>query len=265
MNHLLRQHAPIGDIAWKVLDDEARTRATQAMAARRLVDFSGPHGWEYSAANIGRTTQLASTPLKGINAAQRRVAPVLELRADFEVRMAELLDIERGAQDADLGDLDRAAQQIAEAENTAVFHGWPGAIRGITESSPLDQFPLGDAPDGYAAVVAGAVEELRLGGVAGPYAVAVGPGHYRQVIETVESGALLLDHVQNILGGPVVRAPGVRGAVVLSTRGGDFLFDCGQDLSVGYTSHDSQVAQFYLEESFSLRVATPDAAVALTA
>jgi uncharacterized linocin/CFP29 family protein len=51
---------------------------------------------------------------------------------------------------------------------------------------------------------------------------------------------------------------------VLSLRGGDFLFESGQDLSVGYDSHDAQIVRLYLEESFSFRVATPEAAVALT-
>jgi uncharacterized linocin/CFP29 family protein len=50
---------------------------------------------------------------------------------------------------------------------------------------------------------------------------------------------------------------------VLSLRGGDFLFECGQDLSIGYDSHDKEVVHLYLEESFSFHVATPEAAVAL--
>jgi uncharacterized linocin/CFP29 family protein len=52
--------------------------------------------------------------------------------------------------------------------------------------------------------------------------------------------------------------------VALSLRGGDFLFESGQDLSIGYDSHDSDVVHLYLEESFSFHVATPEAAVALT-
>jgi uncharacterized linocin/CFP29 family protein len=55
----------------------------------------------------------------------------------------------------------------------------------------------------------------------------------------------------------------VNGAVVLSLRGGDFVFESGQDLSIGYESHDSEEVRLYLEESFSFHVATPEAAVAL--
>jgi uncharacterized linocin/CFP29 family protein len=51
---------------------------------------------------------------------------------------------------------------------------------------------------------------------------------------------------------------------VVSQRGGDFLFDSGEDLSIGYDSHDAEAVELYLVESFSFRVATPEAAVALT-
>ena len=85
------------------------------------------------------------------------------------------------------------------------------------------------------------------------------------MVETAEHGGYpLLDHLAQILGGPIVWAPGVEGAVVVSLRGGDFLFESGQDLSIGYDSHDADVVRLYLEESFSFHVATPEAAVVLT-
>jgi uncharacterized linocin/CFP29 family protein len=51
---------------------------------------------------------------------------------------------------------------------------------------------------------------------------------------------------------------------VLSQRGGDFLFDCGEDLSIGYDRHDFDTVDLYLVQTFTFRVATPEAAVALT-
>ena len=82
--------------------------------------------------------------------------------------------------------------------------------------------------------------------------------------ETVEHGGYpLLEHLQRILHGPLVRAPGIEGAVLLSQRGGDFMFDSGQDLSIGYDSHDGNAVRLYLQESFSFQAVTPDAAVAL--
>ena len=101
-------------------------------------------------------------------------------------------------------------------------------------------------------------------GITGPYGLALGREQYRLVVESAEHGGYpLLDHLRKILEGPLVWTPGVACAVVLSLRGGDFIFECGQDLSIGYESHDSAVVRLYLEESFSFHVATPEAAVAL--
>ena len=83
-----------------------------ALAARRLVDFEGPLGWTHSATNLGRITAI-DAPGEGLRGCQRKVLPVAELRADFTVSRDELRDVDRGADDPDLHDLDRAARRIA--------------------------------------------------------------------------------------------------------------------------------------------------------
>jgi len=265
MNHLLRSLAPISEAGWSLLDAEARERVAPALAARKLVDFSGPHGWEHSATNLGRVAPLASAPAEGVSGLQRQVLPLMELRADFAISRSELRDADRGAEDADLEALDNAAHQIALAENVAVFHGWDGALTGIAAASPHEPLQLGEAPDGYPRQVASAVERLLCSGVTGPYGLALGREQYRRVAETAEHGGYpLLEHLRKILEGPIVWAPGVNGAVALSLRGEDFLFESGQDLSIGFESADAEIVRLYLDESFSFRVATPEAAVALT-
>ncbi len=123
MSHLLRRHAPITDAAWSEIDTEARERLTPALAARKLVDFVGPLGWEHSATNLGRIQAIDGEQVTGVRALQRRVLPLVELRAPFTVARDELRDIDRGAVDADFESLDAAAQRLAVAENQAVFHG----------------------------------------------------------------------------------------------------------------------------------------------
>lgn len=267
MNHLLRSLAPITDAGWSLLDEEARERLSGALAARKLVDFSGPHGWDHSGTNLGRTDAVIGTLCEGVVAAQRRVLPLVELRSDFTVSRDELRAGDRGAEDVDLESLDESARLIARAENVAVFHGFePAGVVGITEASTQESIQLSEDYDAYPGHVAKAVELLRRVGVAGPYGLALGTEGYTGVIESTEHGGyLVFDHLGKILGGPIIWAPGVNGAVVLSLRGGDFLFESGQDLSVGYDGHDADAVRLYLEESFSFRVATPEAAVALTA
>ncbi len=266
-NHLLRQHAPITDEGWQLLDNEAKERLVGALGARKFVDFSGPHGWSYAASNLGRTTTLHNSPVDGVQARQRRVLPLVEIRVDFQVAREELSDNERGAPDADLADLAEAALRIATMENVCVFHGWQQAgISGIAEASPYEAVAQVEDFHDYPERVAQAVETLLKGGVSGPYGLAVGPDDYTAIVEATEHGGYpLFDHLRQILGGPIVWSPGVRGGVVLSLRGGDFLFESGQDLALGYSHHDRDNVYLYLEESFSFYAATPEAAIGLAA
>jgi uncharacterized linocin/CFP29 family protein len=267
VSHLLREQAPISDAGWRLLDSEAQERLTPGLAARKLVDFAGPHGWQHSATNLGRTQELSDLPEKGVAALQRRVLGLVELRARFTVARSELEDAERGAEDVDLAALDKAAKRIARAENAAVFHGWSAAgIAGVIETSTHDKITLGEDCERYPRHIAKAVDALRAVGIGGPYGLALGPEIHTRVLETSEHGGYpLLEHLEQIISGPLVWAPALKGAAVLSMRGGDFLFDSGQDLSIGYENHDADGIDLYLEESFSFRVATPEAAVALPA
>lgn len=265
MNHLLRPLAPITTAAWNLIDQEANQHLKVALAARQLVDFAGPHGWEHSSVNLGRTKPVPSSPETGVEACSRRVLPLVELRADFALSRVELADVDRGADEIDLAPLTDAARRIALAENTAVFNGFAEAgIEGIIEQSPHPAVSLGADFESYPSDVARAVERLRQDGVGGPYGLALGPEGYTGVVESTQHGGYpVFDHLRRILGGPIVWAPGVAGAVVLSLRGGDFQFDSGLDFAVGYDRQDAEFVHLYLQESFAFRVVTAEAAVAL--
>jgi uncharacterized linocin/CFP29 family protein len=264
IDHLSRALAPISASAWEQIDDEAKRRLVTYLAARKLVDFDGPHGWQHSATDLGRVDDVAG-PAEAVAAKLRRVLPLVELRADFAVSRGALDDAERGATDIDLPELRGAVRQIAVAENIAVFHGYEAAgILGITEQSSHAPIAIEADMEQYPKVVAQATDVLRQAGIDGPYGLAIDPDIHTGIVETAEHGGyLLLDHLRQILGGPLVWAPGVRGGVVLSLRGGDFVFHCGQDLSIGYSDHDAETVRLYVEESFTFCVVEPDAAVAL--
>ena len=78
-----------------------------------------------------------------------------------------------------------------------------------------------------------------------------------------EGGYPLIRHLRELLDGPIEWVPGIEGGVVLSMRGGDYLLEVGEDLSIGYESHTSETVGLYFEETFSFRVATPEAAIAI--
>src|SRR5699024_7503223 len=265
MNHLLRAHAPVSDGNWESIDGEAAERLVVSLGARKLVACAGPFGWDHSATGLGRVDHVADSPVEGVRARRRRVLPLVETRVDFALSREELLADDRGASDADLDPAGDAALGMGELENTADFHGWEEVgIQGITQESPHRHIPPTADIEDYRRRVSRAVEMLLTCGVDGPYALAVGSRDYTAVTETAEHGGFpLFDHLRKILGGPIIWTPGVRGGVVLSLRGGDFLFESGQDIAVGYDHHDAREVSFYLEQSFNFRVASPEAAVAL--
>jgi uncharacterized linocin/CFP29 family protein len=265
MNFLLRDLAPIPQTAWEEIDEEARRVLKLSLAARKLVDFAGPLGWSASAVDIGRADPLKDTLAKGVEPQLRKVQPMLELRVPFELRRSEMEAIRRGAKDADLEPVTEAAQKLAMAEDTAIFNGYAaGQITGIAAAAKDATMQLSDDYTEYPKSVAGAISKLRLDGIDGPYAIALGPRCYKGLTETTGSGGYrVYDHVVRLLDGPAVWAPAIDGAVVLSLRGGDFELVVGQDISIGYLDHTADIVRLYLQESFTFRVHAPEAAVPL--
>jgi uncharacterized linocin/CFP29 family protein len=265
VNHLLRDLAPVSDAAWAEIDTEAKRALENFLAARRLIDFTGPHGWTYSASTLGSIESVSGTPADGVEAALRQVQPVVELRARFTLKRAELDAIDRGHRSPDLMPVVDAARSIAEAEDRAIFHGYEAAqIGGIAEVSPHEAVALGDSFGQYPTWVAMAVARLRDAGVEGPYGIALGPRCYSGILETTEDGGYpILERIRLILDGPVVYAPAVDGAVVLSMRGADYELSCGQDVSIGFDRATADDVELYLEESFAFHAHSPEAAVAL--
>jgi uncharacterized linocin/CFP29 family protein len=265
VNHLFREIAPISDAAWREIESEAKRTLQNFLAGRRMVDFNGPHGWDASAVTLGTLDEIASGPVSGVTGAKRQAQPYVELRAHFTLSRAELDAVERGHISPDLQPVVNAARQIASAEDTAVFHGYPdGDIVGIAPASPHTPVDLGDTFEQYPTWVAVAVGRLRDAGVEGPYAVALGPRCYTGILETTENGGYpVLEHLRLILGGPVAYAPSVDGAIVLSTRGQDYELYCGQDFSIGFTSADDTAVNLYIEESLTFHVHTPEAGILL--
>ena len=265
MNHLMRELAPVTDDAWSQIDQEASRSLKHYLAARRLVDFTGPMGWEFSAVDSGRVEPLGAGSLGAVEVAGRKVMPLVEVRVPFTLSKSELAAADRGATDLDLDAVIAAGRAAALAEDHLVFHGYQeGAVAGIVSASPHQAVAISDDYSRYPEHVAAAVATLRGADVAGPYAIALGARCFTGVTETTEHGGYpVFDHLRQILEGPVVWAPAVDGAVVLSQRGGDFELTVGEDFSVGYLSQDATSVTLYVEESLTFRINTPDAAVHL--
>jgi uncharacterized linocin/CFP29 family protein len=264
MNDLRRELAPISDAAWREIDAEARRTLKTMLAARKLVDFTGPLGWEASAVGLGRVKPLKLAPEEHVLARIRQVQPMVELRAPFTLRREELDAIGRGAPNPDLDPLIAAARAAALSEDHAVFHGFADAqIQGLAEAGAGSRCTIREDYGAYPAVVAEALNKLRHDGIDGPFAIALGPRCYAGLTTGTLGGYPILEHVRRLLDGPLVWAPAVNGALVVSLRGGDAELVVGQDWSIGYLDHDATDVRLYLQETFTFRVLTPEAAVPL--
>ncbi|SKA06024.1 Uncharacterized protein, linocin/CFP29 family [Enhydrobacter aerosaccus] len=267
MNHLFRERAPITPAGWAEIEKEAKRTLRALLAARRVVDFRGPLGWQASDVELGRADPIAS-PVNGkdVQARLRRIQPLVELRVPFEMTRAELDAIDRGARDPDLDAVTAAARQIAIAEDRAIFHGYDAAhITGICQASGTATVPLGTSHNDYPGAVAAALTRLRDDGVEGPFAVVLNEQLYKDLAARTDGGYPILTHVKRLVEGDIVPAPGLDGGLVISLRGGDFELTVGQDFSIGYLEHTTELVRLYIEESFTFLVLTEQAAVPLSA
>jgi uncharacterized linocin/CFP29 family protein len=265
MNHLFRELAPVSEAAWAEIEEESTRTLKHFLTGRRLVDFVGPEGWSKDSVATGHTEDVKKSP-EGIRARLRTPQPLIEFRTEFSLDREQIDAIERGARDIDLDPVRDAARHLALAEDEAIFLGNNGArIKGIARESPHAPLPIGDNYTEYPRTVARAVALLQNIGIGAPYALALGPRCFTGVIETTEMGGYpVMEHLRLITGGPVLWAPAVDGAIVMSTRGGDFELTIGQDPALGYLAHDAKRVQLYLETSFTFQVLTPEAAVHLS-
>jgi uncharacterized linocin/CFP29 family protein len=201
---------------------------------------------------------------EGVTSRIRRVQPLTEIRIPFEVSREELEAIGRGAKDANLDSVRNAARAAAIAADRAIFQGYAAAgIQGIFEASGSQRLTIPEEFEAYPNIVAEATHRLRSEGVNGPYGIALGPRCYTGLTRSTSRGYPVIDHVRELLDGPIVSAPAANGAVVMSLRGGDFELAVGQDFSIGYLDHSAASILLYLQETFTFRVLSPEAAVPL--
>lgn len=263
MNDLHRHLAPISDLAWEQIEQEASRTLKRHLAGRRVVDVVGPKGFDLSAVGTGHLKQVTS-PGDGVETRQREIKAVVELRVPFQLARQAVDDVDRGAEDSDWSPIKDAARKIAVAEDRAIFDGYAAAgIQGIREGSSNAAMMLPSNVKSYPEAVARAVSDLRLAGCNGPYALVLGAEAYTAASGGSDEGYPVLHHIEGVVDGGIVWAPALKGGFVLTTRGGDFELNIGQDISIGYLSHSSAVIDLYLQETFTFRMLTSEAAVVL--
>ncbi|MBN2210280.1 MAG: bacteriocin family protein [Sedimentisphaerales bacterium] len=263
---LRREVAPISEAAWAELDAQAGQVIRRTLAGRKVVDLSGPHGWEFGAVNLGRIKLNDETKKKAapVQWGVREVLPLAEIRVFFNLSQFEIDNLSRGAADADIDPLLDAAATAAKFEDQAIFQGLAKAgITGVLKAAASTPLKLGNDPAKYPQIVGQALKTMGLAGVGGPYAVVLGPDAYFNLMQATQPGYPPKRVITDMTEGEIVLCPVLDGGVVMSTRGGDFELTVGADFSIGYQRHEKDSVEFFLTESFTFRVIEPKAAVPL--
>jgi len=95
VDQLRRELAPLSEAAWTAIDREAANTLREMLAARKLVDFRGPLGWEASSVDLGRVERLKRAPSDGVEVRMRKVLPLVELRVPFALVRDEIEALDR--------------------------------------------------------------------------------------------------------------------------------------------------------------------------
>jgi uncharacterized linocin/CFP29 family protein len=259
----LRRSAPsLSEKVWKAIDETASSMFKQTLVARRIVDFDGPRGWNHVATQLGTFKPAQSA---GHSGKARLLVPdvmlLTEIRTDFSLTWAAIDIFERVGPTLESAPIEEAAREMGLAEDRLVFFGnsySPGLL--TSHQSPRVALSDWSMPGRVVTDLLAAVQKLDELGVKGPYEAVLSPGNYYAYLrQTGEGGGYPAAKQLGIVIEKVHNSPVVEGAVLFSTRGGDFFITVGGDLTVGYRAHNDTSVHLFCVETVAAQLLTPDA------
>lgn len=261
MNILKKSLAPLTDEAWEEVKSEAEKVFKATMTARNFVDIDGPYGFDFSAVSTGRLYTPENQSKSGVNYGIRQVLPLIEVRKPFTLDIWELDNLSRGAKDADIDNMMKAAEEIALFEENIIYNGFDqGETKGLLKGSEHKSVTTPEDPEEFLKVVAGQVIRLKQAYVNGPYTLIVSEKVWKKLVKLTE-GYPFTKQLDKILGGSIIVNHNLNKSLLVSEQGGDYELVIGQDISIGYDSHDSEKVKLYFTESFTFRILSPEAIV----
>lgn len=270
MDILKRELAPIPMEAWAEIDEQATRSLTAMLSGRRVLDVSGPMGTDFPGVPEGRLDYPKKQAKKDLKYGIRKVHHIVEVRVPFELDIAEMDNVVRGAKDVDLSGLEDAAKKIALFEEQVIYHGLPEAnITGLKLCVGDECLTIGGKPEELLEGIAEGVTAFSSRSIEGPYSFIVGPKLWSRMSAHVQGYPMKMQ-AETILGGPVLLSPYLSDtfaneAYMITQRGGDLELILGQDLAIGYETHTAEKVKLYFTESFTFRVLEPMAVLNFTA
>src|SRR5579884_389805 len=229
---LRRNAAPISAKTWRAIDETAVTMAKQTLVGRRIADLDGPRGWNHVATELGNFRPASVTKAApDVRFSVPDVMLLTEIRCDFKLSWAAIDIFERVGPTLEPDAIEEAARKTAMAEDRLIFYG--GSHRpGLLTSEKTPRIALSDwsIPGRAVTDLLSAVEKLDELGIKGPYEAVMSPQHYYMYLKTTgEGGNYPAAKQLNIILKKVHSSAAIDGAVLFSTRGGDFVITVGGD------------------------------------
>jgi uncharacterized linocin/CFP29 family protein len=257
-----REAAPFGQGVWDRIDDVALTAAAEVRAARRVVEVMGPIGFDARAgvaedlpAGGGEETERVHVHLPRV-----RALPVIHRTFPLGARAVEAWEKRR--EPLVLEEAAEAARQIGRAEDRLLLEGVATAgVRGLLAHEGAIELPAGDwsSPGRAADDLLGALARLDEAGRHGPYAAAVSPARFYQLLRPHPGTSLTpLMQLGPAFEGGIVKAPTLAdgAAVVVRAPSGPKVV-VGQDLIAAYDGREGIFYRISLVESVTLLPGVP--------
>ena len=166
MDILKKSLAPITDRAWEEIQEQSQKIFNEYLTARKISDINGPNGLELGAVSTGRLVVPKEHTEKGINYGIREVVPLVEIRKPFTLDIWELDNASRGAKDADFGNMEAAARDIASFEDQCIYYGFkPTSQAGFIDTAGEDPVKINADHDQFLTGISRQISRLKANAV----------------------------------------------------------------------------------------------------
>ncbi len=255
MDMLKKELAPLSTKVWQEIEKRASEILKTRLAARKAVRVVGPMGWNYTSVTEGRLDIVGDSG--DVKTGVYRSTPLTEARVSFSLNRWEMDNLNRGAKDIDLSSLESAVEKIADFEENTIYNGFKaGAIVGLHDAAIIEPIPFGNSATTIMESISKGVLQLQKHSVDAPYTLIVGPDAYLAMSKEVQ-GFPLVERIERLIKGQVIQSLTLKGAFLVPYDNENLELVVGQDLAVGYESHDAKEVTLFITESFIFRVLDP--------
>lgn len=261
-----RETAPFGQDLWDQIDAVVASAAAEVRAARLVLASIGPLGFD---ARVGVAEDVLVEEVEDgatVHLPRARALPILSRGVALGARAVDAIAKRREPLLFDR--IAEAARQVARMEDRLLFDGLASAnLTGLAGHPGVLELGAGDWSDPARAAddLLGALARLDAAGRHGPYAAAISPARFYQLLRPhPNTGLTPLQQLAPAFQGGLHKAPGVAdGALVVVRAESGPRVVVGQELTAAYDGREGIFHQLTLVESVGLLPGVPGSVATL--